>query len=742
MRGTVFRVVCFSILILGICTFGLYKSFAASAPFAIDGVEVTQKSDTATGDVTGVVGNRINNNVTFHKVGDSVTYKIKIKNVSGGDRIIENVNSNYQGELFAYEFNSYAGDTIAADETFDFVLKTTYANAVSDVTKRQQNLEIKFVFKFSDGSEMTIVIANPSTWDNISVFGVIFAACIIGLLAVVVLRCRRMNPSKKVVISAILLAIACVPFPFVNAADGTYDVAIANNYTLEDELLVRFIGKDGSNEVATETISYEDVATPIAAPDIEGYYFDGWKTEAGETYDFSTPITEDLALYAAYAPYTYTVQFNGNGATSGAMGAQTLTYDSAENLAKNKFERVGYNFAGWGVAANSTTDLLADENEVLNLRNESGVYNLYAIWTPRNDTKYVIRKSLMTVDGDAYVSMPDEVKTGTSDVDITPVLENIAGFITPTVTPIHINPDGSTVAEYKYDRRQVRLTLTNSEYIQTTTPAGLYNYGKEITLKASDRVGWNFSKWSNGKTDREITFTLIGDLTIGPEYIEHPFSLVYSHEGQCEFNGIATGQKSEAVSADNMTGENCTEYHDKQYIDTGVKLFSNKNINKDFLVTFTIDEFDITKNGYRATFMSDTSEVQNIKWPGINTRLSDDRKKYQFGSNITAYTSDERTTTYQYDTKKLTSNLVNEPITMKMMRKNNAICYQVGDGPVQYIHTQPENIYPFDTPLYFGSSYKWEGNTKVPIRMLNAKMSNMTIRLGEDVDDMLADCHE
>ena len=140
--------------------------------------------------------------------------------------------------------------------------------------------------------------------------------------------------------------------------------------------------------------------------------------------------------------------------------------------------------------------------------------------------------------------------------------------------------------------------------------------------------------------------------------------------------------------------------------------------------------------------MSDTSEVQNIKWPGINTRLSDDRKKYQFGSNITAYTSDERTTTYQYDTKKLTSNLVNEPITMKMMRKNNAICYQVGDGPVQYIHTQPENIYPFDTPLYFGSSYKWEGNTKVPIRMLNAKMSNMTIRLGEDVDDMLADCHE
>ena len=741
MRSTVFRVVCFSILILGICTFGLYKSFAASAPFAIDGVEVTQKSDTATGDVTGVVGNRINNNVTFHKVGDSVTYKIKIKNVSGGDRIIENVNSNYQGELFAYEFNSYAGDTIAADETFDFVLKTTYANAVSDVTKRQQNLEIKFVFKFSDGSEMTIVIANPSTWDNISVFGVIFAACIIGLLAVVVLRCRRMNPSKKVVISAILLAIACVPFPFVNAADGTYDVAIANNYTLEDELLVRFIGKDGNNEVATETITYEDVATPIAAPDIEGYYFDGWKTEAGETYDFSTPITEDLALYAAYAPYTYTVQFNGNGATSGTMGAQTLTYDTAENLAKNKFERVGYNFAGWGVAANSTTDLLADENEVLNLRNESGVYNLYAIWTPRNDTKYVIRKSLMTVDGDAYVSMPDEVKTGTSDADIVPVLENIAGFITPTATPIHIDPDGSTVAEYKYNRRQVRLTITNSEYVQTETPSGLYNYGTEITLKQLDKVDWVFDKWSNGNTDEEIHLTLIGDLTIGPEYTEHPFSVKFSQKGQCQFNGIYTNQADVMTEADNMTGDECTAYHDKKFIDTGLKLFSSDNIGKDFLVTLTVDEFDTDVNGHRGTLVSDTSEIASIQWPGFNIRRNDHKGTFQIGSNITKYTNDDHTTTARFDSKKITTNIANNT-TFKIMRKNDAICYQVNDGPVVYLHTQPENVYPFDTPLYFGSSYEWINNKRTPLRFINAKMSNMTVRLGEDVDDMLADCHE
>lgn len=741
MRGTVFRVVCFSTLILGICTFGLYKSFAASPSFAIDGVEITQKSDTTSGDITSVNGNKINNNVTFHKVGDSVTYKIKIKNVSGDNRIIENVNSNYQGELFAYEFNSYAGDTIAADETFDFVLKTTYVNAVSDITKRQQNLEIKFVFKFSDGSEMTIVVANPSTWDNISVFGVIFASCIIGLLAVVVLRCRRMAASKKVVISGILLAVACVPFPFVNAADGTYDVAIANNYTLEDELLVRFIGKDGSEEITTETIAYEDLATSATAPNVEGYYFDGWKTETGEDYNFSTSVTEDLVLYAAYVPYTYTVKFNGNGATSGTMGAQTLTYDSAENLAKNKFERVGYNFAGWGVAANSTTDLLADENEVLNLRNESGVYNLYAIWTPRNDTKYVIRKSLMTVDGDAYVSLPDETKTGTSDADITPTLENIAGFITPTVTPIHINPDGSTVAEYKYDRRQVRLTLTNSEYIQTTTPAGLYNYGKEITLKQLDKVDWIFSKWSNGSTDEEIHLTLIGDLTIGPEFTEHPFSMKFSQKGQCQFNGIYNGQKEFMTEANNMTGEDCADYHDKKFIDTGLKLYSAENIHKDFLVTLTIDEFDTSINGHRGTFVNNTSEIASIQWPGFNIRRNDHKNNFLVGSNISMYTNDDHTTVTRYDGQKLYHDIANN-MTFKIMRKNEAICYQVNDGPVIYIHTQPENVYPFDTALYFGASYEWVNNVRTPTRFIDAKMSNMTVRLGKDIDNILSDCHE
>ena len=735
IKGIVFRVACFSILILGVCAFGLYKSFAASAPFAIDGVEVTQKSDAATGDVTGVVGNRINNNVTFHKVGDSVTYRIKIKNVSGSDRIIENVNSNYQGELFAYEFNSYAGDTIAADETFDFVLKTTYANAVSDITKRQQNLEIKFVFKFSDGSEMTIVIANPSTWDNISVFGVIFASCIIGLLAVVVLRCRRMAASKKVVISGILLAVACVPFPFVNAADGTYDVAIANNYTLEDELLVRFIGKDGSEEITTETIAYEDLATSAAAPDVEGYHFDGWKTEDGEVFDFSTPITEDLTLYAEYAPYTYNVQFDGNGATSGTMNAQTLTYDKEEELYANGFARAGYDFVGWNVAADGSGQGYLDKESVENLRNEPGIYKLFAIWSVRNDTQYTVVDKYMTVNGEGYdvVTRPELTTRGTTDTKVTPLPIGREGFVSPTPQTKVITGDGLMKIEYEYARVKKTLTIQDAEFVTTSHASGEYNYGTEVTLKAKERDGWKFEKWSNGATDEEITITLNSDTTIKPIYKEG-FKLVYSHDGACTFNGNKSSSSGEngLTDADYISGDDCDDYSDQKYIDTGVRLYSEENAHKDFLVEFSIDEFDLSKNGNRATLLNSTFENSSAAFPGIVVRRNDNQDKLLIGVNVV---KDKK--------KTVDSKTYFAPISsvskVRIMRKNDAICYAINDEAPVYVGDNSPHNYYFDAPsVMFGASVDYKTpSSPTPYRFFNGTLSGMKIRLGTDVDDTL-----
>lgn len=118
IRGNVFRVACFIALTLAASVFGLSRVFANMAPFEISNVVISQKSATTTGSVTGFSGNKINNNVTFRQVGDSVTYRITLKNVSDKTHIIDNVSSDYQGELFAYEFNSCVTDEVNPGDTF------------------------------------------------------------------------------------------------------------------------------------------------------------------------------------------------------------------------------------------------------------------------------------------------------------------------------------------------------------------------------------------------------------------------------------------------------------------------------------------------------------------------------------------------------------------------------------------------------------------------------------------------
>ena len=56
---------------------------------------------------------------------------------------------------------------------------------------------------------------------------------------------------------------------------------------------------DGGSEVESQTIAKNSVAAEPAAPTYAGYAFKGWYLD-GEAYDFSTPLTENLTLIAAF----------------------------------------------------------------------------------------------------------------------------------------------------------------------------------------------------------------------------------------------------------------------------------------------------------------------------------------------------------------------------------------------------------------------------------------------------------
>ena len=85
------------------------------------------------------------------------------------------------------------------------------------------------------------------------------------------------------------------------------------------------------------------------APTRSGYSFDGWYTArtGGSKYDFSTPVTADLNLYAhwtAVAPKTFTVSFDTAG---GSKVASQKVEDGAKASRPADPTRSGYSFDGW-----------------------------------------------------------------------------------------------------------------------------------------------------------------------------------------------------------------------------------------------------------------------------------------------------------------------------------------------------------------------------------------------------------
>ena len=145
-----------------------------------------------------------------------------------------------------------------------------------------------------------------------------------------------------------------------------------------------------------------------------GSQFLYWKTETNKI------ITKDTIVDDSYIPegqntlylvpffkdeqQTYTVKFNGNGATSGTMPDQECIIGSGTTLMKNTFEKkykislnlnggrltdtgelatyeVQAKFLGWSTDPNSSTVTIPDENAT-DIGTDQSTINLYAIWAP------------------------------------------------------------------------------------------------------------------------------------------------------------------------------------------------------------------------------------------------------------------------------------------------------------------------------------------------------------------------
>ncbi len=124
-----------------------------------------------------------------------------------------------------------------------------------------------------------------------------------------------------------------------------------------------------------------------------GYKFSHWNTKAdnsGTSYsnkqsvkNLTTTNGATVYLYARWSPITYTINFYGNGSTSGSTASMSMTYDKAQNLTANGFVKTGYKFTGWNTKSDGSGTAYTNKQSVKNLTStDDGTISLYAQWTP------------------------------------------------------------------------------------------------------------------------------------------------------------------------------------------------------------------------------------------------------------------------------------------------------------------------------------------------------------------------
>jgi uncharacterized repeat protein (TIGR02543 family) len=134
----------------------------------------------------------------------------------------------------------------------------------------------------------------------------------------------------------------------------------------------------------------------------QGYEFLGWNTSpdgTGSSFadeeqvnSLTTVSDGTVTLYAQWKAHSYTVVYDGNGATYGYMKSTMHIHDIAEALKVNAFLRKGYTFVGWNAEEAGTGTVYADGEQVVNLTDADGEkVHLYAMWTP---TEYTISYEL------------------------------------------------------------------------------------------------------------------------------------------------------------------------------------------------------------------------------------------------------------------------------------------------------------------------------------------------------------
>ncbi|MBQ9879102.1 MAG: InlB B-repeat-containing protein, partial [Clostridia bacterium] len=298
-----------------------------------------------------------------------------------------------------------------------------------------------------------------------------------------------------------------------------------------------------------------------------GYDLDGWY-EGENKVEGAYTVTGDVSFEARWTAHTYTVAFDGNqgaGATpvTGSTASADFTYDAANALAANGFERAGYDFLGWSTDPAATAADYTDSQTVSDglYAGKGATVTLYAVWQALEQTNSY---EGATSDGAA-------VFTGATDSTVT------LG-----------EPDAKT--GYTFGGWYRNAELTDGPVTEITVPAGGARvYAKwtanryAVTLGVGDE---GLAYITPGTTDVTATYDADMPAITAPSRVGYQFAGYYTDDGVMYYDADGNSARTwdidgEAALTARWIPDGDTKYKVEHYLE---------DLNAD---TYTLETYGI-----------------------------------------------------------------------------------------------------------------------------------------------------
>lgn len=139
---------------------------------------------------------------------------------------------------------------------------------------------------------------------------------------------------------------------------------------------------NGGSEVPSQQVTKGNTVSRPPNPTREGYAFLGWYLDDNlvQIYNFNTPVTSNITLYAKWTQNFYTVIFNSNGGS--IVESQSVVWGNKAKMPDDP-TKYGYNFSGWYTDKSLTVGY--DFNKVVTAN-----ITLYAKWIEKVSESVVI----------------------------------------------------------------------------------------------------------------------------------------------------------------------------------------------------------------------------------------------------------------------------------------------------------------------------------------------------------------